>query len=595
MRTRRNHVGLEAAITAFDADAHIAAARKIGHFGVGVGAGAEHQVGGEFGIGARFTKLLTARPNHTAFIVGHHRVGEVALGFQCTHGDHVLSVARYGHRPAQTADTIVAALSGVAGGEDEEHRLLTGNFGQGIPRGSIVTGRNGVVLVSAPIAPTVVGDEGVGHGGLLLQEGIRNGWAGLEVDGENEELGVGSVTAELSIGHRTLGGPLDFERTNAAAGDGPGHVGPVAVAVGQEIGLGSDREDAGGGEVGVSPVDAGVIDIDHHVAAGQSPVRYRIGDIRGAPEQVGRAIIEQFAAVGLFDQMHLGRLSQREERVGRYIDRDQRAERAALTSDLADPERLQAREGIGIGQGEHQAIARLQRPTVDNLSEQFWFEFEGGMPRRDRSDIGVEGQALDRLVGTLHQEGIDRQVRDDLQLLLFQSATGLRVGLVGELDNVETGFWARHQRLGQRQRFARASIYQGIAQHQRARIVPQLIYRLGGVAGAPGKFSVLWRRLLAGIERANSQALGGHMGRDGHGATDGRGHGRADGRRGEPRSRRSGVHGGWLYPAVQPQGTHRQGDGNNQASKRAHDENGITAFSPWSAHGGLPPPSAGFG
>ena len=515
MRTRRNHVGLEAAVTAFDANAHIAAARKIGHLGVGVGAGAEHQVGGEFGIGARFTKLLTARPDHTAFIVGHHRVGEVALGFERTHGDDVLRVARCGHRPAQTADTIVAALPGVAGGEDEEHRLLTRDFGQGIPRGGVVTGRNGVVLVSAPIAPTVVGNKGIGHGGLLLQEGIRDGRAGLEVDGQDEELGVGGVAAELCIGHRTLGRALDFARTSPAASNGPGHVGPVAFAVDQEIGLGSDRGDAVGGEVGVSPVDARVIDIDHHVAAGQSPVGYRVGDIRGAPEQVGRAIIEQFAAVGLFDQMHLGRLSQREERVGRHIDRDQRAERAALTSDLADPERLQAREGIGIGQREHQAIARLQRPTVDNLSEQFWFEFEGGMPGRDRSDVGIQGQALDRFVGTLHQESIDRQVRDDVQLLLFQSTTGPRVGLLGELNNMETGFWARHQRLGQRQRFARASIYQSIAQHQRARIVPQLIHRLGGVAGAPGKFSVLWRRLLAGIERANSQALGGHMGRDG--------------------------------------------------------------------------------
>ena len=486
-------------------------------------------------------------------------------------------------------------MSGVAGGEDEEHRLLTRGFGQGIPRGSIVTGRNRVVLVSPTIAPTVVGDEGVGHGGLLLQEGIRDGRAGLEVDRENEELGVGGVAAELSIGHRTLGRPLDLARTNPAAGDGPGHMGAVAVAVGQEVGLGSDREDAVGGEVGVSPVDARVIDINHHVAASQPPIGHRIGDIRGAPEQVGRAIIEQFAAVGLFDQMHLGRLSQREERVGRHIDRDERAERAALTSDLADPERLQARECIRIAQREHESIARLQRPTVDNLSEQFWFEFEGGMPGRDRSDVGVEGQALDRLIGTLHQEGIDRQVRDDVQLLLFQSTTGPRIGLLSELNNVETRFWARHQRLGQRQRFARASIYQGIAQHQGARIVPQLIHRLRGVAGAPRKFRILRCRALASRERANPQALGGHMGRDGHGATEGRGHGRAGGRRGEPGGRGGGVHGGWLYPAVQPQGTHRQGDGNNQASKRAHDENGITAFSPWSAHGGLPPPSAGFG
>ena len=137
------------------------------------------------------------------------------------------------------------------------------------------------------------------------------------------------------------------------------------------------------------------------------------------------------------------------------------------------------------------------------------------MPGRDRSDVGVEGQALDRLVGTLHQEGIDRQVRDDVQLLLFQSTTGPRVGLLGELNNVETRFWARHQRLGQRQGFARASIYQGIAQHQGARIVPQLIHRLRGVAGAPRKFRILRCRALASSERANSQALGGHMGRDG--------------------------------------------------------------------------------
>ena len=114
--------------------------------------------------------------------------------------------------------------------------------------------------------------------------------------------------------------------------------------------------------------------------------------------------------MGLLDEVHLGRLGQGNQRIGRHIDRDQRAERAALTSDLANPERFQTREGIGIGQGEHEAIARFQRKTVDGPGEQFRLEFEGRMPGRYRSDVGIQGQALNRLVGTLHQERIDRQV-----------------------------------------------------------------------------------------------------------------------------------------------------------------------------------------
>ena len=256
MGTRRNHVGLEAAVATLDTNAHIAAAGEVGHFGVGVGGGAEHQVGGQLGIGAWLTELLAAGPDHSAFIVGHHGIGEVAPGLQRTHGDDVLGVARHRHRPPQAADAVVATLTGVACGEDEEHRLLTRGLGERIPRGRVVTGRNGVVLVSASIAPTVVGDEGVGHGGLFLQEGIRDGRTGLEVDGQDEEFGVGGQAAELGIGHRALGRPLDLQGTDAAAGDCTSHVGSMAVAVGEQVGLGTHGENPVGREVGVGPVDA---------------------------------------------------------------------------------------------------------------------------------------------------------------------------------------------------------------------------------------------------------------------------------------------------------------------------------------------------
>ena len=593
--TRCDHVRLEAAVTAFNTNAHVAAAGEIGHLSVGVGGSTEYQVGGQLGIGARLPELLAAGPDYPAFIVGHHGVGEVALALQRTHGDDVLGVARHGDRPPQTADAVVATLTGVAGREDEEHGLLAGGLGQCIPRGRVVAGRNGVVLVGPRVAPTVVGDEGIGHGRLFLQEGIRDGRTGLEVDGQDEEFGVGGQTAELGIGHRSLGRPLDLEGADAAAGDGAGHVGSVAVGIGQEIGLRSDREDAIGGEVGVGPVDAGVVDIDHHVAAGEPPVRRRVGGIRGAAQQVSRAIIEQLATMGFFDEVHLGRLGQGNQRVRRHIDRDQRAERAALASNLADPERFQTREGVRIGDREHEAITRFERTTVDGTGQQFRFEFEGRMPGRHRGDVHVESQALNRLVGPLHQEGIDRQVRDDLQLLLFQSTPGPGIGLLGELNDVETRLRARHQRLGQRQRFARAGIDQGIAQHQRARIIAQLIQRLGGVASAPGEVDILGGRALAGGERAHGQPFGGSVRGDGQRTPEGRGHVGTGGRRGEPGGRGGRAHGWRLYPTVQPQGTHRQGDGDNQASRRAHDENGITAFNPWSARGGLRPPSAGFG
>ena len=138
--TRGDDVGLEAAVAAFDANAHIAATGEIGHLGVGVGGGAQHEIGGQLGIGARLAELLAAGPNHAAFIVGHHGVGEVPLALQGTHGDDVLGVARHSDRPAQTADTVVAALSGLARGKNENHRLLTGDLRQRIPRGRVIAG-----------------------------------------------------------------------------------------------------------------------------------------------------------------------------------------------------------------------------------------------------------------------------------------------------------------------------------------------------------------------------------------------------------------------------------------------------------------------
>ena len=528
-----------------------------------------------------------------AFIVHHHGVGEVALALQGTHGNDVLGVARHGDRPAQTADTVVAALSGIARGKNENHRLLTGNLRQCVPRGRVIAGRNGIVFAGRGVAPAVVGNQRVGHRRLFLQEGVRNGRAGLEVDGQDEQLGVGRVSAEQCIGHRTLSRSLDAQRTGPAACDGPRHMGSVAIAVEQEIGLASHREHPVGGEVRMGPVDARVVDVHHDIAAGEPLVRGRVGDVGGAAEKVGGPVVEQLAAISLLDEVHLGRLGQGHQRIRRHIHRDERAKRAALTGHLTDSEGFEPREGLGIRQGEHEAITRIERTAIHHPGQQFRLQFEGRMPGGNRGHIGIEGQSLERLIGTLHQEGVDGQVRNHLQLLLLQPTTRLGVRLVGELHNVETRFRPGNQRLRQGQRIPRARVDERIAQHQRPRVGPQLVHRLGGVAGAPRKLRILRGGSLTGIQRADAQPLGGHMGRHGHGATQGRDG--VGGRRSQPGGRRTKVHGRRLYPAVQPQGTHRQGDGNDQASRRAHDENGITAFSPWSARGGLPPPSAGFG
>ena len=591
--TRGDDVGLEAAVAAFDANAHIAATGEVGHLGVSVGGGAQHEIGGQLGIGARLAELLAAGPDHAAFIVGHHGVGEVPLALQGTHGDDVLGVARHGDRPAQTADTVVAALSGIARGKNEDHRLLAGDLRQCVPRGRVIAGRNGIVFAGRGVAPAVVGNQRVGHRRLFLQEGVRNGRAGLKIDGQDEQLGVGRVSAKQGIGHRTLSRSFDAQRTGPAAGDGPGHVGSVAIAVDQKIGLGTDRKHPVGGEVGMGPVDARVVDVHHDIAAGEPLVRGRVGEVGGAAQKVGGPVVEQLAAISLLDEVHLGRLGQGHQRIRRHIHRDECAERAALTGHLTDSEGFEPREGLGIRQGEHEAITRIERTAIHHPSQQLRLQLEGRMPWGNRGHIGIEGQSLERLVRTLHQEGIDGQVRNHLQLLLLQPTTRLGVRLVGELHNMETGFRPGNQRLRQGQRIPCAGIDERIAQHQRPRVGPQLVHRLGGVAGAPRELRILRGGTLTGIQRADAQPLGGHMGRHGHGATQGRDG--VGGRRSQPGGRRTKVHGRRLYPAVQPQGTHRQGDGNDQASRRAHDENGITAFSPWSARGGLPPPSARFG
>ena len=589
----RHHVGLEAAVAALDADAHVAPAREVGHLGVAVGRGAQDQVGGQLGVGARLPELPASGPDDIPLVVDHHGVGEVALALERTHGDDVLGVARHGDRAAQAADAVVAALTGVARGEDEEDGLLAGGIGERVAGGRVVARRDRIVLVGAGVAPTVVGDEGVGHRRLLLQEGVGDGRAGLQVDRQHEELRIRREAAELGIGHRALGRSLDLQGSHPAAGDGSGHMGAVTVGVGEEVGLGSDGEDPVGGEVGMGPIDARVVDVHHHVAAGEATVGGRVGDVGGAPQKEGRAVVEQFPAMGLLDEVHLGRPGQRHQGVGRHVHGHQGAEGAALADHLADPERLETRQGIGVGEREHQPVARVEGAAIDGTGQQFGFELEGRMPGRHRGDVGVEGQALHGIVGTLHEERIDGQVRDHVEVLLLQPAPGFRIGLVRELDDVEARFGARHQRFRQGQRFTGAGVDQGVAQHQRPGIGTELVDGLVGVAGAPGELGILRGRPATGGQGPDGQALGGDMRRDGQGPAEDRSRiGDGRGRRG---GRPAGIHGRWPYPAVQPQGTHRQGDGDDQASGRAHDENGMTGFSPWSARDGPRPPGAGFG
>src|ERR1019366_5692593 len=94
------------------------------------------------------------------------------------------------------ARTIVGAFAGVARAEHKEHGLGAGDLGQRVADGSIVAGGGEVVGLVIRVMPTVVGDEGLGSGGGLLEVGIGGG-AGIGIGHHGKISCRGGLAAEL--------------------------------------------------------------------------------------------------------------------------------------------------------------------------------------------------------------------------------------------------------------------------------------------------------------------------------------------------------------------------------------------------------------
>ena len=94
------------------------------------------------------------------------------------------------------ARAVIGAVAGVAGAEHKEERLGAGDLGQSVADGGIVAGGGEVVGVVIRVVPTVVGDEGVGAGGGLLEVGVGGG-PGIGIGGDGEDLRGGRHAAEL--------------------------------------------------------------------------------------------------------------------------------------------------------------------------------------------------------------------------------------------------------------------------------------------------------------------------------------------------------------------------------------------------------------
>src|SRR5439155_21335986 len=152
--------------------------------------------------------------------------------------------------------------------------------GQGVTNGGIITGGGQIVFVVATVVPTVVGDQGVGQRGSLLQVLVRKDRAErifraadaeFGVDGHSEDVGSGRHAAELAIGgrHDRAGSVGDGIRMITAAGNDAGDISAVAIEVRARV-----REIGGNArsEVRMRHLHAAVVDIDQNALAGQTKV-----------------------------------------------------------------------------------------------------------------------------------------------------------------------------------------------------------------------------------------------------------------------------------------------------------------------------------
>src|SRR4029077_14467075 len=93
----------------------------------------------------------------------------------------------------------VVAPRGISGGEHKQNGLRPRAGRQGVPNRGVATGGSQVVVVVIGVVPTIVRNEGIGLGGLLLQISVGDRCLGRQGRGDGEEPGGRRFAAKLQV------------------------------------------------------------------------------------------------------------------------------------------------------------------------------------------------------------------------------------------------------------------------------------------------------------------------------------------------------------------------------------------------------------
>ena len=214
-------------------------------------------------------------------------VGDVAQLLKRPNRDHVLGRARRRNRVRAAPAAIVVAVAAVladvaiiARGKHKQHRLRAGHLRQCVAHRRVVTGRRQVIGIVAAIAPTVVGNERIRQRRSFLQVFVCNNIrVGATINAAHRiQCGQRCLAPEIRVGDRAFRHRPHVHRLDALAAvarNDARHVRPMTVGVHHtQRGITDDSNGkvAGGFEIRMIRVNAGIVHFHNHVLAGQAEI-----------------------------------------------------------------------------------------------------------------------------------------------------------------------------------------------------------------------------------------------------------------------------------------------------------------------------------
>ncbi len=392
--------------------------------------------------------------------------------------DHVFGCARRDDRVGVSRGAGRTVTAAVACRKHKKQRLRTGLGRQGVADGGVIAGCGQVILVSAAVLPTVVGNECVCARGSLLEVNIRS------KERHREKFCAGRLAPELAgddRGDRACG-IGDCGGVNAAAGDDARHMGAMPVAVHQEARVRPERiRNHPAGKVRMTRVDARVVDVYQHVGAGEPEVVFCGNGICGNCNCNAAPVVCGNAFAGQLDNLHARNAGDARQGIRLGTNRDDRAERrTSLINDFGAHSGKRVDRGSGLtGKKQHsQKGVFRQQFHLRSRSEQRGFQFVVGFVGQHCLRLAMQG--VSNGFRACHQVGIVWNVGNDLCSRRRQHRSKFRCGLPLCLNNPCAGLITGAQVGGKRQVKVRPGINQRVLeQHGRRRACQLTNLRLG--------------------------------------------------------------------------------------------------------------------